>query len=37
MNVPHMLRFRDLRDRGIVNNRVTLKNRIDKADFRPVT
>ena len=24
MNVPHMLQFRDLRDRGIVNNRVTL-------------
>jgi hypothetical protein len=37
-SIPPMgkrLRFRDLKDRGIVNNRVTLKNWIEKLGFPP--
>lgn len=33
MSIPHLLRFRDLQERGIVNNRVTLKGWIDKGLF----
>jgi hypothetical protein len=35
MSLPHLFRFRDLQERGIVNNRVTLKNWIDKGVFPP--
>jgi predicted DNA-binding transcriptional regulator AlpA len=30
---PRLLRFRDLKERGIVNNRVTLDSWIDKQGF----
>lgn len=35
MNVPHLLRFKDLQERGVVPNRVTLKNWIDSGNFPP--
>jgi hypothetical protein len=33
MNVPTLVRFSDLKERGIVDNRTTLKNWIDRGLF----
>ncbi len=35
MNVPHLLRFRDLKERGIVANRTSLNNWIRDKGFPP--